>query len=288
MARQYIESKNVEYIERDLRIRNYEYGEKISLTPYDAIHIESKKDKDRCFRMIQHCYEKLMENSTVITNSEFTRGSISNIFNGGINRVHVIRPPVDVEAFHNVALMSSVYEREDTILVISRINKHKEIENAINLAKLLKKNKIGKRMRILGNINYVQDSEYYLFLHKMVRFFDLEDYVTIETNVSFNNLISAMKKAKTYFHPMIGEHFGIAVVEAMAAGLVPIVPAVGGPTEFVPSKYHFNSLEEAADKISTALQVENEERVRISDSVNRFSLSNFINQFQNVVSRLLN
>jgi hypothetical protein len=50
----------------------------------------------------------------------------------------------------------------------------------------------------------------------------------------------------------------------MAAGLIPIVPTVGGLTEFVPRKSHFNTLEEAADKISSALQAEVEERVRLS------------------------
>ncbi len=43
-----------------------------------------------------------------------------------------------------------------------------------------------------------------------------------------------MRKSKVYFHPMVGEHFGISIVEAMAAGLVPVVSDVGGPTEFVP------------------------------------------------------
>jgi hypothetical protein len=71
----------------------------------------------------------------------------------------------------------------------------------------------------------------------------------------------------------------------MAAGLIPIVPTVGGLTEFVPRRFHFNTLEEAADKISSALQAEVEERVRLSSSVDRFSLTSYIDQFQNVVSR---
>ena len=96
-----------------------------------------------------------------------------------------------------------------------------------------------------------------------------------------------MGNAKTYFHPMVGEHFGIAVVEAMAAGLVPIVPAVGGPAEFVPSNYQFNTLEEAAEMISSTLRVEEEERFRISNSVDKFSIQSYIDQFRNVVSEML-
>lgn len=110
-----------------------------------------------------------MENSTIITNSKFSRNSMSSIFNGGKNKVQIIRPTVDVETFHNEVLLSSAFNREDTILAISRINKHKELENAIKLPKVLGKNKIGKWMRIVGNMNYMQDLDYYLSLLEMVR-----------------------------------------------------------------------------------------------------------------------
>ena len=295
MARQYIESKNVEYIERDLRIQDHDYENEPNppLVSYDNEGIQSNgqsnRDRDRCFSTVNRCYKKLMENSTIVTNSEFSRDSIFSIFNRRKNKVHIVRPPVDVETFRNKVLLSlaSAFERQDTTLVISRINKHKEVENAIKLAKILKKTNVGKGMRIVGSMHYMLDLDYYLFLYEMIRNLDLEDYVTIETNISFNDLLSVMGKAKAYFHPMVGEHFGIAVVEAMAAGLVPVVPAVGGPAEFVPSNYQFDSLEEAAERVSSALQVENEERVRISTSVDRFSVANYIDQFQNVVCEML-
>jgi len=38
-------------------------------------------------------------------------------------------------------------------------------------------------MRIVGNMNYMQDLDYYLSLLEMARRFDLKDYVTIDTNV---------------------------------------------------------------------------------------------------------
>jgi glycosyltransferase involved in cell wall biosynthesis len=96
-----------------------------------------------------------------------------------------------------------------------------------------------------------------------------------------------MKKAKTYFHPMIGEHFGMAVVESMAAGLVPIVPSVGGPTEYVPRKYHFQILEEAVDKVASTFCVSDRERIEVSNLVRNFSLSSYIRSFQKVVQELL-
>jgi glycosyltransferase involved in cell wall biosynthesis len=126
----------------------------------------------------------------------------------------------------------------------------------------------------------------------MVRDFDLEDYVTLETNVCLNNLLSIMREAKVYFHPMVGEHFGISIVEAMAAALVPIVSNVGGPTEFVPKKYHFHTFEEAVKIISTAFNTTYTnttytERVQISNSVRKFSILNYAEGFQKIVNDLL-
>jgi glycosyltransferase involved in cell wall biosynthesis len=284
MANQYIKSRNLEYMIRDLRIINQDGHRRTKSSTDNSKNVE----QDRCFKEVEQCYENLMTNSTIITNSEFSQSSILKAFNGKIKKVHIIRPPVDTEAFRNEVLFSaSEDEREDVILTISRINKQKEIENAIMLAKLLKQDAIGNGMIIVGNIDYENDLGYYLSLRKMVKDFDLEDYVMFQTNVSFESLLSTMKKTKIYFHPMVGEHFGMAVVEAMAAGLVPIVPDIGGPTEYVPKKYHFQTLEEAVDKIASSLSVSDGERIEMSNVVHDFSLSNYIANFQKVMQELL-
>jgi glycosyltransferase involved in cell wall biosynthesis len=96
-----------------------------------------------------------------------------------------------------------------------------------------------------------------------------------------------MRKSSIYFHPKPAEHFGISIVEAMSAGLVPIVPDVGGQTEFVPSKYQFHTVEDAAQIISSAFDVPVSERIAISDSVTRFSGSNYMRRFKQVVDELL-
>src|SRR5438874_8078844 len=116
----------------------------------------------------------------------------------------------------------------------------------------------------------------------MVIDFGLTDYVTFEVNASLDNLHSIMKKSNVLFHPMIGEHFGIAVLEAMAAGLTPVVPSEGGLTEFVPREYQSNSLEEAAKIISSAFHLPYSQRIQISNGVNKFSNSNYIKGFQSL------
>jgi glycosyltransferase involved in cell wall biosynthesis len=177
-------------------------------------------------------------------------------------------------------------EEDDIVIVVPRIDKQKKIENAIRLAKLLKQNNIGSGMKIIGNMDYNYDLDYYLSLNQMIRDFDLKDHVILETNVCLNNLLSIMREVKVYFHTMVGEHFGISIVEAMAAGLVPVVSDVGGPTEFVPKRYQFHTFEGAAEIISTAFNTAYAERVQISNSVSKFSISNYVEGFQKIVNEL--
>ena len=130
-------------------------------------------------------------------------------------------------------------------------------------------------------------TEYYHKIIDMVATFNVSDYVTIEPNVGLPRLESLMRNSKVYFHPLSGEPFGISIVEAMSAGLIPVVPDAGGHTEFVPKKYQFDSLTDAAGIISSALQVSQDERLRLSNTVMDISLSQYSIRLQRVIRTML-
>ena len=96
-------------------------------------------------------------------------------------------------------------------------------------------------MKIIGNLYYYY-LDYYSELKRMVLLLGLSDYITFEINASIDKLLSCMRESRIYFNPMVGEHFGMAILEAMAAGLIPVVPNEGGITEFVPQRYQFNTI----------------------------------------------
>jgi glycosyltransferase involved in cell wall biosynthesis len=74
--------------------------------------------------------------------------------------------------------------------------------------------------------------------------------IKLMPNASKDEMINAMSNSMIYLHTMKGEHFGISIVEAMGAGLIPVVPSLGGCSEIVPPEYHYNTIWEAAACIS--------------------------------------
>jgi glycosyltransferase involved in cell wall biosynthesis len=291
-AKYHIESENIDYLKTDLGIAE---GSNVFTDNRDDEDIDNPIDcksklqfsrRKECFDILRYGYWNLMRNSTVITNSEFSRRAIVNAF--GMNNIYILSPPIDIETFRNVASMSNGDDkRNDIILVISRIDPHKKIENAIKLAKILKNKNIGRGMKIVGNLYYYY-SHYYSELKQLVLDLGLTDYIIFEINASLDNLLSIMQESKVYFHPMTGEHFGMAVLEAMAAGLIPVVPNAGGLTEFVPQKYQFNTIEQAAEIITHVFNhLPKVERVKIGSDINKFSTSHYIEGFKTILNELL-
>jgi glycosyltransferase involved in cell wall biosynthesis len=286
-AKDYIEWENLDYLEKELNIKlTNKIGAYKGYNETGTLNRFNKRYSDRksqIFKLLNRAYNSLMKKSIVLTNSKFSRKAILESFEYA--DVQVLSPPVDVEAFRSHCLKSD--ERKDIIVVISRIDPEKNIEKALRLARILKKRAIGKRMIIIGTL-VQRNLRYFYKLQKISRDLEIKDYVTFQTNLGLESLFIIMRKAKVYFHPMVGEHFGISIAESMAAGLAPVVPSIGGPTEFVPRKFQFDSLDEAACIVSSAFNLSTTETRQISDSVLKFSTSNYTESFQKLFEERFN
>jgi glycosyltransferase involved in cell wall biosynthesis len=283
-AKYHIDSENLEYL-RDIKISGFSQISYVGTLKNKEAHIfeiETEHKVKKYFKFLRDKYYNMIKDTLVLTNSEYTRKAISNAFDVDAKILH---PPVDIDTFQKIASKSN--QREEIILVISRIAPDKQIENAIEVARLIRSRGTRKVMVIAGNLhNY--DNHYYQQLKNMIAHYDMSDCVSLQTNISFSKLVELMQLAKVYFHPRIDEHFGISIVEAMASGLVPVVSDIGGHTEFVPPKYHFHSLSHAADLIALAFEATNSERRAISNSTTKFSNANYIQSFHRILSELMN
>jgi glycosyltransferase involved in cell wall biosynthesis len=281
-AKSLIQKRDIEYLENELNIRTMKkittYNKRYTMKVQNKYSEEYSHRTDAIFKLLKQAYTNLINKSTVLTNSEYSRKAILSTFRS--SNVQILNPPVDVDKFRKYCLESN--ERKDIILVISRIDPDKEIEKALSLARILKRRGIGKKMIIVGSFTQ-RSSGYICSLEKLIKDWNIKDYVILKINTPLEELFRIARKAKIYFHPKFGEHFGISIAESMAAGLAPIVPNVGGQIEFVPRKFHFNSLEEAANLVSSSLSLSSSERRQISDSVVRFSTSNYIKNFQRLL-----
>jgi glycosyltransferase involved in cell wall biosynthesis len=230
------------------------------------------------YNAARSAYIKMMLNSTVLTNSDFSRNAILKSF--GVDST-VLPPPVDVDIFRNACLTSNA--RDDSVLVISRFHPSKKIENVIHLAKLLHQNELGTGMNIVGNM-LPDGIGYFDYLNNLVKHYELEDFVKFEINLKFDRLLDHMRRSKVYVHPLPGEPFGISTVEAMSAGLIPVVPDIGGHTEFVPAKYQFHTYGQGVQSVAAALAAPASERINLSHSTQKYSVTNYIKKFQQILT----
>ena len=131
----HIESEDIEYLKTDLGMteRSNIFSDIMDCEDINnpknckTLHISRRKEY---FEIIRYGYWNLMRNSTVITNSEFSRRAIIDAL--GLDNIYILSPPIDVETFSNVALMTNGDdERNDTILVIARIAPHTKTQSSL-------------------------------------------------------------------------------------------------------------------------------------------------------------
>jgi len=166
--------------------------------------------------------------------SDFTRGFVAKKWKRDSKTVY---PPCPVEAFSE---LSKVQLRENLVVTIGRIVPEKRFHLFVELARLVPET----RFVAIGSLSD-ETSAYYERLKR-----------TAPENVSF--VLSPLRKVKNilgramaYVHCAENEHFGITIVEAMAAGCVPIVHDSGGPREIVTSDvgFRWSNLSVAARQI---------------------------------------
>jgi glycosyltransferase involved in cell wall biosynthesis len=241
-------------------------------------HLQEKK---LLYRVLS-TYHLMMKNTIIVTNSQFSKRAIENYYGKVV--LSILSPPVDVETYRKVAL--SNLTRDNTIIVISRYSPDKKIETAIRIARILHKIFKNFKMILIGNI--VKDNyDYYRYLQSLISMYRLNEYVKIQLNVPINSVLKLMATSKILLHPTLEEPFGISVAEGMSAGLIPVVPFKGGNTEFVPSRFHFKTEEEAVRIILDAMNISFQDRVKISKFPEIFSVNNFKSNLKILILNIL-
>ncbi|MEM1623950.1 MAG: glycosyltransferase [Sulfolobales archaeon] len=195
-------------------------------------------------------------------------------------KAFVVHPPVNVERYLSLARNP---EREDLVITVGRIERGKRQ----HVIPAIARETPGVRYAIIGAIG---QTDYFQYVKRLLKRLGVEERVKIYTNLSESHKVRLLSRAKVYLHTMKYEHFGISVVEAMAAGAIPIVHRYSGPWVDIVSqlekdiRYSYLDYNECANMILRALSSWSPERAeKLSIYATRFNYEGFKKLFSIIV-----
>ncbi|KAM6945499.1 GDP-Man:Man(3)GlcNAc(2)-PP-Dol alpha-1,2-mannosyltransferase [Aplochiton taeniatus] len=171
----------------------------------------------------------------VLVNSTWTLGHILDLWRTP-NRTSVVYPPCDVSAFLDVPLEEDGDRKCHTVVSVGQFRPEKDHRLQIRaFKKLLARRGEGPRGRdalrlvLIGGCRNQEDEDRVLMLRGLCQEMGVADRVEFKLNIPFEELKRELGEATIGLHTMWNEHFGIGVVECMAAGTVILAHKSGGP-----------------------------------------------------------
>jgi glycosyltransferase involved in cell wall biosynthesis len=228
-------------------------------------------------------YVPTSTNLALLVNSTISKEAIQSI-SSSLDPV-IVYPPVDSAHIHNYAKPCF---KDNIVIYSGRIMSDKGIHDLILAVHILKRQGIRIRCKIIGPM---VDQNYFLYLDHLVRKLEIQPEVEFTGLLSRKELLDAYLSASVYVHPSPREAFGISVVEAMAAGCVPVVRyGHNGPTlDIIAGNPEYgltySSIYELADQITKALEWRNRESVQ--KRALEFDVAHFESKISHTVDMLL-
>ncbi len=233
---------------------------------------------------LQHMTQKIRQNKNgnihIVTNSQYTS---KMVYEDVGKDSTVIYPPVNTDKFRLKADDAHTFAKRDRDGVITVSTFH-PLKNYTFTCKVMSRVKPAcNNYTILGNVNTPIERKHYEQIHAQY------PDVTMIPNVDLSVVSEMLSKSKVYFHAKI-EDFGISIVEAIAAGCIPIVPDAGGLLETVPIpelRFEYNNYDDAQAKIEDALSGKYDHHVAaLQKHMMQFDTSVFERKILNLVDSL--
>lgn len=226
-----------------------------------------------------------------LVNSTFTLENLQVLWNSPMSLVY---PPCEVDHLKKIE-HSSAKPSKIRILSLAQFRPEKDhplqLQALYNLREVISDQVFEKVTLVLcGSCRNEDDSKRVKDLQDFAMHLSLENNVEFKVNISYNDLIEEFGKAYIGIHTMLDEHFGISVVEQMAAGLIMVAHKSGGPLLDIietTSGSRLGFLATTAGEFSNALdyiihardEEINDIRERARASCDRFSVNKFETDF---------
>jgi glycosyltransferase involved in cell wall biosynthesis len=173
------------------------------------------------FPIVRH-YEKyvLQRANSILTQSEYTKYRIQELYNISEDRIEVIPYPVDVEKFKPDST-----ERSKEVVLIGRVNaSRKNVPLLIRAFERVKSRVPNATLTLIGQ-------EPNGVIKKEVRDAGIQDSVKFAGYV--DDIVQPLTRASAFVLPSNQEGLGIAGLEAQACGTPVIATKCGGPEDYV-------------------------------------------------------
>ena len=176
---------------------------------------------------------------TMLTNSQFTSHRLASV---GV-RTNVLYPPVDLDLWRP----KKDYERHGAVS-FARFSRNYPFKRQEWQLEIIREKNVDLLM--MGTARTAEELNYLEFL-KVIAKGNLKFLPNVDLDVARRNLWAR----KVFLCTAESEPFGITVVQAIAAGCLPLVYDNGGPREIVPfSELRFNNIREARLKLDLAIK----------------------------------
>lgn len=241
----------------------------------------------------------------VMCNSSWTQGHISVLWkptkvSGSFSTV--IYPPCPVEEMRSKIEVSRENEtcRQNLILYIAQFRPEKNHSLILHaFAEYYRSAQIKPRLVLIGSVRSNAPDEKHVYnLRLMARELKINDATTFVCDADFPQVQEYLRRASIGVNGMWNEHFGIVIVEYIAAGLIPVVHDSGGPKLDIvvpydgqPIGYHATTDAEYAECFRRVLAMSEEDRFamrfRARKSAERFSEAIFAQKWNSELGKLI-
>jgi len=166
-----------------------------------------------------------------MVNSTWTFDHIRSLWYIPENTIHKLYPPCNTSNLQKLPLEP----RERIIVSIGQFRPEKghrlQLESFHEFLKTHTKWRGKLKLVLIGSCRNSEDENRVSILKEHCKQLEISESVQFEINISYETLSSWLSRSMIGLHTMWNEHFGIGIVELMAAGVITIAHNSGGPKE---------------------------------------------------------